>query len=491
MPGRKFARRLGESPGNAPSKRRRPELLCALACALALSVSNCRFPDYTFVDTPAGSGGGAGTAAAGTGNGGRLGGVGAGGSGGRDIGDAGTAGITTGGTAGGGSAGEAGSMAGSGGEPCLYPVPLSYPAHCFNKTAGDGESGVDCGGSECAPCWNNQACVAASDCLSKQCGSNKLCVPLISLTYTPIDTSARTPAPKFKLNITYSDKPMPLRDLRIRYYYNHNEVTEPVLGLDSQATIDPDNMQMDISTKVLTSVHRFPLGPKDANGLNTDSYLEIAFNDSTTVTSGTKLVITQNFVAGNVEQLFDQNSHYSFSKNTGPNPAIVVSGSNGTLWGVEPPMALFPDCAFASGANLNGPALTVGGEALLAESQADFTFNGAAPFSSTAKVLPSTDATTAKLLSTGRTLNTGESLVWSVPNGNYWAYAWLTSTVAADNGTLSLGDSVADKFIGSTSGGARWGVLGPYRVDVTDGSLQLTVDGSVHLAGIKLYEAER
>ena len=409
-----------------------------------------------------------------------------GGSGGSEIGDAGAAG-TTGGTAGGGAAGEAG----SGGEPCVYPEPVSYLQHCFNKAVGDGESGIDCGGNECAPCWSNQACAQASDCLSNQCASNKTCTALISLTYTPIELGAATPSPKFRLNITYSDATsMSLRDLTIRYYFNHNSVTEPVLGLASQATIDPGNMQMDISTKVLTSVHRFPPGPKDANSMVTDSYLEIGFNDSTTVTNGTKFVINQEFVAGNSDQLFDQNSHYSFSKTAGANQAVTVYRAGQRLWGVEPPLVPLPECAFALGANMNGPALTVSGESLLAEGDAQLTFSGGTPYTNTAKVLPTTDTTTTTLLGTGRTLSTADSIAWSVPSGEYWAYAWLTSTVASDSGTLSFGATVADKFIGNTNGGARWGLIGPYPVTVTGGSLRLSVDGNVHLAGLKLYEAE-
>ncbi len=55
---------------------------------------------------------------------------------------------------------------------------------------------------------------------------------------------------------------------------------------------------------------------------------------------------------------------------------------------------------------------------LAAESDAQSTFNGGAPYANaTAKPLPSTDPTTTSLLSTGRTLNTGDSVVWPVPNG--------------------------------------------------------------------------
>jgi len=459
---------------------------------LTASVSNCTFPDYGMPPATSGSGSGGGTpVASGSGGvGGSGGGVAGGSVGGGGVDDAGTAGIT--GSAGEGGAG--GDAGGSSGEPCVFPSPVAYPDHCFDHSLGAGESGTDCGGTDCAPCSSAEACTQASDCLSKQCATAKTCVPLVSLSYTPIDISAQTRMPKFKLNLTYLDSaPMSLRDFTIRYYYNHQGVTEPVIGIDSQATIDPGNSQMDISSKVLTRVHRFPVGPIQ-NNFRTDSYLEIGFNDSMTVTTGTKLVITQDFVAGSEGPLFDQNSHYSFVKSNSAlaNKAVTVYRAGQRLWGVEPPLAQFPDCAFSFGVNMNGPALSVSGESLVSESDAQLTFSGSVAYSDTGKLLPATDASTSSLLGTGRTLKTEDSVVWPVPNGKYWAYAWLTSTVSSDEGTLTIGSAVADKFFGvKNSAGARWGLLGPYGVEVSNGSLALGVTGSVHVAGVKLYAAQR
>jgi hypothetical protein len=493
MPGRKRARRLGALLGSSSNKRRGSLVVWAAALALTGGVANCSFPEYGFPAAVSGSGVGGGMAIAGAGAGGSPA-SGAGGPSDGGAGDAGAAGAIGGaGDAGGGAGGDAGAGGGSGGEPCLFPTPVAYPDHCFNHSLDLGESGTDCGGSDCAPCSGIQACTQASDCLSKQCATANSCVPLISLSYTPIDVAAQTRMPKFKLNLTYLDTAsMSLGDLRIRYYYNHQGVTEPVIGVDSQATIDPGNSQTDISQKVLTRVHRFPLGPTQ-NNFRTDSYLEIGFNDSTTVTTGTKFVITQDLVAGNSDELFDQNSHYSFVKsNTAvSNEAITVYRAGQRIWGVEPPLSLFPECAFAFGVNMNGPALVVSGESLLAESEVGVTFSGGAAYSDTSKLLPGADAATTSLLSSGRTLSMADSAVWPVPNGKYWAYAWLTSTVTSDNGTLTIGGSAADKFFGAkNSAGARWGLLGPYAVNVVNSSLSLAVTGSVHVAGVKLYAAQ-
>ncbi|HKO51597.1 MAG TPA: hypothetical protein VJV79_28000 [Polyangiaceae bacterium] len=473
---------------------RRRGVIGAAVFALSASVSNCGFPEYGF---PAGSSGAGGARAiAGGDSGGSVaGGTNAGASG--STGSSGGGGIAGGAAAGeAGASGEAGAAGGSG-DPCVFPVPITYAAHCFDDSAADGESGVDCGGSECAPCSSNQPCTQAMDCLSQQC-ENQLCVPLIGMTYRPIEIAALTPTPKFTLNFTYlGSAPLQLRELTIRYYYNHNQMSEPIIGFDSQATIDPGNAQMDISQNVRTSVHRFPLGPNAGNGLLTDSYLEIAFDDTTTVIKGTKFVITQDLQGGSPGQRFDQNSHYSFMRATNfvVNEAITVHRGAQTLWGAPPPLALFPECAFALGVNLNGPALSVSGEPLLSESEAGITFNGGAAYSNTANPLPTTATTTTSLLATGRTLGTADTATWPVPNGKYWAYAWLTSTVGADSGTLMFGTSAADRFFGrlttSAPATARWGLIGPYPVDVVDRTLTLTVDGSVHVAGLKLYEVEQ
>jgi len=469
------------------------------ALALGASLGNCGFPDYEFQLVGSGPGGatyGGGMGGKDDGNG-VAGGGAAGRAGGGAGGRAGGGGNAGGTSAAGGEAGGEVTAAGAAGGPgteCVFPAPVSYAAHCFDHSAGDGESGTDCGGTDCAPCSTNQACAEDSDCSSNQCAATKTCVQLLSLLYTPIEISASTPKPKFRLNLTYLNaSAMSLSELTIRYYFKHNGVTEPVIGLDSQATIDPGNSQMDISSQMLTSAHRFPVGPKDQNGRSSDSYLEIAFSNPLTVTTGTKIVITQDFVAGSLSPSFDQNSHYSFVNTATANQAIVVYRAGQRIWGVEPPMTLFPDCSFAFGVDLNGPALTVGGESLTSEADAKITFSGGSTFADgLAKAFPTTDSSTADLLRTARTLNTGDSAVWPVPSGKYWAYAWLTSTASSDSGTLKMGDIAADKFFGVLdSTGARWALIGPYAVTVPDGALRLTVDGTVHVAGIKLYAAAR
>jgi hypothetical protein len=111
--------------------------------------------------------------------------------------------------------------------------------------------------------------------------------------------------------------------------------------------------------------------------------------------------------------------------------------------------------------------------------------------SSSPKPFPATDADTTTLLASAFILTGSDSATWSVPKGRYWAYAWLTSAAGTDVGTLAIQDNPADKFIGfQPASGAGWAQLGPYAIEVSDGSLGLSATGKVNVAGLALYRAQ-
>jgi hypothetical protein len=119
----------------------------------------------------AGSSGSAGNGGVG-GKGGSAGIGGAGGSAGAMGGKGGSAGIGgAGGSAGatGGTAGTAG-MAGSAGS-------AGFPASCTDKMKDNTETDVDCGGGSCPPCAVDKTCNASSDCATGACNTTtKKCV---------------------------------------------------------------------------------------------------------------------------------------------------------------------------------------------------------------------------------------------------------------------------------------------------------------------------
>lgn len=386
--------------------------------------------------------------------------------------------------------GQGGAEAGAAGEGCLYPEPVIYPAHCFDHVLGDGETGLDCGGGECSACAGAQTCVSNDGCLSDKCSSGQ-CQQVFDVQYTSIVTDAFTRAPKFRLVLNYLDSAsILLRDIRIRYYFNHDGVSEPVLGLNSQATFDPGNSPQDLGGGVQPRVYRSLPGPAAPNnGRITDSYLEIAFDSPFTVITGSKLDITQDFVSGSSDSSFEQISHYSFFNGSTANENITIYVAGKRIWGIEPPWLAFPECAYAAGVNVNGDALTVDGEVLDAAADASLTFDGGSDYAnSAAKAFPATDVSTTQLLTSARTLTGTATGTWPVPNGKYYVFAWLTSASNKDSGVLTIQGSATDKFVGLQDPAPAWALLGPYSIVVSDQKLALGVaSGFVHVAGLKLY----
>lgn len=79
------------------------------------------------------------------------------------------------------------------------------------------------------------------------------------------------------------------------------------------------------------------------------------------------------------------------------------------------------------------------------------------------------------------------SFTQTVPNGSYSALVYVWSADAGDTGTLSLDDQERDRFHAqSFQGGSPWVALGPYRIDVTTGTLRLAAQGTLRVGGLEL-----
>ncbi len=450
-----------------------------LGLVFTVGVSDCGFPEYGFVSGGSGGNAGVGGGAAGAG-------AGAGGTAtnGGAAGNAGSSGTTQPGAAG---------EAGAAGAACVYPAPVVYPAHCFNSVVDSGETGLNCGGTECVPCSGTETCAKNSDCVSNVCTSSQTCSPILSMSYMSIVADASTRTPKFSLSIKYLDTVVTsLRGLRIRYYFAHNGVAEPILA-HTQATFDPGGSQRNLSSSELSyQILRYPPGPAATpQNIVTDSYLELTFPTDVSLTANAILNLTQDLVSGSSDPSaqFQQLTHYSFMNAGSPvaNDAIAIYLDDKLVWGVPPPLNVLPDCGFAAGVNLNGPALTIGGEQPLASSNGGGVSYTGATYQNTSALTPPTDSFTTTLLQTGFVLGSSTA-TWTVPNGKYWAYAWLTSDPNADSGQLSLLGNQADAFVSTQENSAgAWARIGPYALDVLGGNLTLTGSGVVNIAGIELY----
>ncbi len=479
MPGPNSRQRSSPRRGRNAHELRRWAIGPGCALVLSASQSSCSFPDYTF-GFGLGVAGAAGSAAS------SAGGV---------AGESGTvsAGSTNGGAStnpSGGASADSGAAGADDSDGCVYPSPVTYPGHCFDSSSGDGETGVDCGGADCAACSGADACLSNRDCASGVCGGGNICAQILSMQSTSYDSSADTRAPKFAVTFKYLASDLPTLDrFKIRYYFNHNGVTEPVIAQDVGARLNAN----DISGKVSGKVHRFPLGPRDHNQHQTDSYLEIWFSAQSVLSAGTTVTVTADVVAGSPDLPFNQTINYSFTAGgPAPNQAITIYrandfGSDQRVWGIEPPLTLIPDCSFADGVNLAGGAVKVDQHQLSAAGD-QLTFTGTPYDTNQSAPYPDTDPATSKVLNSGFPFTGSERATWRVQPGSYWAYAWLSSN-GTNSGTLTIQDEPADKFYGlQKSAGAGWALIGPYAIKVgADGIVELGAVGFVNLAGLELF----
>ena len=57
------------------------------------------------------------------------------------------------------------------------PDGATDPVHCYDNAVSGDETGLDCGGSCDRACFAGFGCVTNDDCLSKNCGQSKICLP--------------------------------------------------------------------------------------------------------------------------------------------------------------------------------------------------------------------------------------------------------------------------------------------------------------------------
>jgi hypothetical protein len=216
------------------------------------------------------------------------------------------------------------------------------------------------------------------------------------------------------------------------------------------------------------------------------------------VAAGTIVDLTTDIVAANPDVQFQQSTHYSFGTSGGLAPAdtITVFRDQQRVWGMEPPLTVLPECAFAAGVNLGGPGVTLGTSSTAptlaaAANATDLAFSGTLYSSSSSTPLPWADANTAKMLSSAFTFTGTDTATWSVPGGQYWLYAWLTSAASADTGVLTAEGMPLDKFYGvQKSSSAGWARLGPYPISIGENALHLSAAGKVNVAGLELYRRQ-
>jgi lysophospholipase L1-like esterase len=153
--------------------------------------------------------------------------------------------------------------------------------------------------------------------------------------------------------------------------------------------------------------------------------------------------------------------------------------------GAPPPTGT---ATFYRAINLNGPALSIDGNAWEGSTAPNYTFTGSS-FSNQAVALnPATDANRAQMIRSSVWNSAGSNVtLTNVPSGQYQVYLYVWE----DNFSVTYSISVEGEVVQSNyaSGGAgHWDRLGPWNVDVSDGALNVACSaGDANLSGIEVY----
>jgi hypothetical protein len=474
----------------------------ALGWLLALWSAHCAFPNYVALPEATGATAGGGSDATGgtttsagvpsgastSLGGGVLAEGGEGGAGGA-VGEGGAAGLGEGGS---------GECPGE-----QWPVNLCpstclqrYPDHCYDDETNDaqGEVGRNCGGP-CQGC-SVAACEQSSDCLSGVCAAGAAgmgCASPLTVSIDPRERNsnvARTAWWLTLLNEELAGQTFLLEDLELRYYFDRNAVVEPIVVAATQADLYPANAESRELQGTSWLVERI----EDSPDAPYNAYVAIRFEDSGQFSPGDRIETRQQVATGDpASSFFEQLADYSFPGVPSANWLRVTVFYRGKLlWGLEP-RSVNPRACFARAVNLNGPSLTnVNGQRWQSAADAGVSTTGS-PSSHDDVLYPVTGAGLTTALRTTTRLLAGQSLELPTDNAEYLVHLYAVST--PNGGTLGELTLQGQSFTNSTrfnaqvvEGGYAWSRLGPYRVEVTTGSLDLAVtSGSIHFAGIELW----
>lgn len=463
------------------------------ACALALAGS-CGFPDYGFAPEPgpggtAGIGGTAGAGIGGGGTGGSGAGTGGAGTGGAGTGGGGTAGGGSTGGGGTGGSGEAGMGAAGGMLPACQTVRVPLPESCYDRTKGEDETDIDCGGPVCQKCFA-RTCETDADCIT-EC-ENNTCRVEMKVDYQTMNSTEVTQFPEFRLRLSYQSGTgsRPANAFALRYYMMHGSITEPVFFRNVQALIRQGSQthtlsESDVDWKLVRVVPE----PGD----DYDMYLELRLLRSDTLLAGDYFEIYGQFQppsgsSGN----FDQRLAYSWIQGASSfveTSTVTVHQGNDLVWGYEPRGGGQPSC-FYRGINFNGGALTIDGEAWESSMDAGVQTSGTGIASQSTPLFRAPDSSRSQMLRSSFQIGTDQEVNVPVENGTYyvWVEAWSGAS-GFESGRLVVEGTPYDTYKADTIDNQRtWATLGPYRVEISDGSLDLGVvdGGTLRLSGVQL-----
>jgi len=295
-----------------------------------------------------------------------------------------------------------------------------------------------------------------------------------------------------KNELPVGGKSYPLNKLKVRYYIDRNGITEPLVVRATQANLILSNGESRGLQKNQWLVER-------VEHLDTtvyDAFVEVSFSEGGSLFPGDRIELYQQLVTGDSGRSnFDQRANYSF---IGPPSQrglhMTVFSGEQLLWGLEP-LPANPRSCFVRGVNLNGPALTVDGHAWESAQSASLTTSGAG-VSASDVTYPVTSGGTLSMLNTSTRLQQDDELSLPVDNGTYLVYVHAISQGSEAEASLLTVQGEAPASSGAFRAqmgdpGQVWAKLGPYRVDITEGTLTFAVTkGAINFAGLELWYPE-
>jgi hypothetical protein len=170
--------------------------------------------------------------------------------------------------------------------------------------------------------------------------------------------------------------------------------------------------------------------------------------------------------------------------------AIVAPGAE---------LAAFKQVKFVKGVNFNGPAVMIEGQSWMSHEQAVADGLGFTPgielFSGTVTPRPAVSAEMATMLNTSVFRQKAAfGVAWTIPNGTYDVFFWIMENVKDNHRRFdaSIEGVPVLRDIGRGAVLGEWGKMGPFRVTVQDGVLNVDLTPrktDAHLMGLAVFEA--
>ncbi len=144
---------------------------------------------------------------------------------------------------------------------------------------------------------------------------------------------------------------------------------------------------------------------------------------------------------------------------------------------------------FFRGLNLNGPEVVIDGHAWEGRESKNYVCTDKAFEQQNVPLVPSTDADRAKMIRSSR-WNGNRIELKNLPGGTFTVFLYVWEDNRAETYEIRVdGKTVVSRF--NSGGAGKWQKLGPWYVDVSKGSIELTSKGgAANFSGIELWRGK-